>query len=545
MSKRNWVGIGLAMIMLANSVVVSQDGGKDVSSGKLKVNAQTGSYYDTVEDGSVVDGYYIQKVENWQQLVNLSSNTEKMERKEHPVKYVLKPGRYSGTSTLNLWGNSYLYAEDVYVLQPKGDKRNLIRLGEKNVDYDEGDTGYAYKNITIKGITLDENNNSNTVVKLGHAEQVLLDGVTIQNVKNAHMIETAGIKNLTINQCTFKNQILEKNAAVNTYEAVQLDVLFSKHLNSYRSEDLPIRNVKVTKCTFKNVVRGIGSHTAIYNKPINGVEISNSKFKNCKSCAIQLFNATNVEIYDNQIEGVPRGVVVQGQVYGKNDVFLSSSFSEEGNTVATGKESYEKPAKDMGIVIKNNHIELAGTDSYATYENSGIWLEGTDLKKASRFYDMVPAGNYYVSGVTIAGNTVEGHGNGIKLVNVRNAVVSKNKCKMLGELGKKNYYGIAIKEKCREIIIKNNIINSYLNGIYVKDSKSNDISKNTVKNSKKYGIGVERGQVKILSSNKIEKSGSHGINIADKSNVKKLTGNKCSKVNGMEFRVDSTSKAEK
>ena len=152
---------------------------------------------------------------------------------------------------------------------------------------------YYYQNITIDGGIWNENGNSNTAIKICHTQNITLMNATLKNCSNSHLMEIAGNNGITIQNCNFADQALSTSAKPYTYEAIQLDILLESHLSGYLSEDLPLKNVKITGCSFKNVPRGIGSHTAILNNPVDTIEISNNTFTSLKSLAIQAMNYIN------------------------------------------------------------------------------------------------------------------------------------------------------------------------------------------------------------------------------------------------------------
>lgn len=491
-----------------------------------KVSAETVSYYDSVSDGETdQDGYYIVKASTVGELQTALAVANANATAEKPYKVVVKPSdsTYVIDTPIVLYGNTYLYARGATFKQRAGTENNMIRSGDS-----DNVIGYYYKNIVIDGGVWDENNNKNTLIKIAQAKTVTIKNATFKNVKQGHLMEVAGVNGLSISKCTFQNQVLSTNASVKPYEAIQVDILVNGHMRGYRYQDLANENITITDCTFDNVPRGVGSHTTVLNNPIKGLTISNNTFKNIKSCAIHVMNVINCTVSNNKIESAPRGIAILGAIYNDHDTYLAKTLSSQGNTTSSTPNTYKKPASDMKIIIENNNIKIAGKDPYATYERSGIWVNGCIAETAPKNSagEKLPKGDYYVSGVTIKGNKVQGNSHGIKLVNVRRSKVMNNNLSFNGSIGKTNYYGVVVKMKASNASISKNSIKKYLNGIYVQEAGADSITSNTIKSVKKYGISIERSTTSKISGNTMNAVPRNGIHIWDKSKVKKIVNNK-------------------
>jgi parallel beta-helix repeat protein len=302
-------------------------------------------------------------------------------------------------------------------------------------------------------------------------------------------MEVAGVNGFTISNCTFKDQELKSGIKTLTYESIQLDILAKKHIVATVYEELPSKNISITGCTFKNVPRGVGSHTTVLNDPIRDITIKNNTFSDIKSCAVQLLNVLDCEISGNKITSAPRGITVFSAVFNSQDTFLASTLAAQGGSSTNVSDKYQTPAKNMKIAIKNNSITIKGTDPYATYERCGIWINGQDAAKAYKNSsgDKIPRGNYYMSGVTISGNTVKGNGHGIKLIDTRNCNVKNNKLTFTGKISSINYYGITAKIDSKNITATNNTATGYLNNIYIVDSTAKSLSGNNLNRGAQYG----------------------------------------------------------
>ncbi len=441
-----------------------------------------------------------------------------------PYKVVVASGSYDLTASLHIYSNTLLYMEGVTLTQ-KG-SGNMIAVGDSNDTH----KGYYYKNITIEGGTLNGNNKSHTILKAAHVSNFTVKNCVLKKVKNAHLVEMAGVKNVTITNCTFKNQTLKSSASRLCYEAIQIDILQGTHFTGYRYEDLANKNIVIEGCTFKDVPRGVGSHTAVLNNSVNGVTIKNCSFKNCTSAAIQAENWINCTISGNTIENSPRGIVVYSlQTVG---TYLSSTIAKAGGVSSSTSVKYKTPASDQKIVIKDNVITVGGTDPYADYDKVGIIVNGLKLTKATGAKnkangDTLPKGNYYVSGVTVSNNEITTDSLGIRLVDTRNATVDGNTVTYTGAASSNTFYGIQLRESSSCKAISNNTVNDMYMGIYLNSSSTaTTIENNTIDGSLNNGIRVDdSAKATKIKGNTITESGSHGIFVQTKGKIKYIKNN--------------------
>ncbi len=451
-----------------------------------------------------------------------------------PYKVIVPKGTYTITSGLRVYSNTWLVLNGVTLIRNRG--INIVRAGDADPK-NSGVTGYnAYKNIIIEGGVLDgdyivdENDDGATIAKFSHGTNITCKNITFKNEDNGHIMEVASIDGLTILGCKFSNQKLTPGKF--GYEAIQLDINVQEHFPNYRSEDLPLKNVTVDNCTFTDCPRGVGSHTAINNAPMDTIKITNCTFTNMSSCAIQGLNWKNCTIKDNTIINATRGISVFSVQDNGGGVFNASFLANEGNTTPHVSDKYTAPG-DSNIVISNNilkNIAYVG-DKYVGTRCAGIQAIGYDLSKATPAHG-IAKGNYYLKGVTISDNTIEfsntlkANGDGIRLDDARNVVVSSNKitCNQKKSTSdNNNYYGIAVYGS-KNIDIKNNSVkNANSNGIHILNnsykntnnvSEINSISGNTIYNSGAHGISaIERSSIKEISNNTINKTVSNGIHI--------------------------------
>lgn len=511
--------------------------GAGVLIGSQGADAADTAYYDSVSDGQTdQDGYYIVKADSVSKIQDALKDAKENATASKPYKVVVKPGSYKISSAFSMYSNTYLYAQGAAFKQ-NASGQNMVRVGSA-----ESVLGYYYENIVIDGGEWDESNNSSTLAKFAQTKTVTVQNATFKNVKLGHLMEVAGVNGMTITNCQFMNQTIDKKSKY--YEAIQLDILVDKHFNGYRSQDLANKNITVTNCTFNNVPRGVGSHTAVLNNPIDGVTVTGNTFTNIKSCAVQFANVINCTVSNNKITSSPRGIAIFGAVAESHDVYLATTLSKEGKTSSSTSVKYVKPASNMNIVITNNNIMISGEDPYATYERCGVYLSGFDAKSVykSSSGDKMPKGNYYVSGALVQNNTVKGNSHGVKLVDVWNTKVLNNTLDFTGSIGKINFYGVNLTNATKSITISKNICNKHLNGIYAKDAGAGNITDNTIKDTKKYGISIERSSASTISGNTISNTKDNGIHISDKSKAKEISNNKITSAGNRGIYVGSSSK---
>lgn len=438
----------------------------------------------------------------------------------------VEPGEYDITKPLKIFSNTHLMLQKVTLKRSQASTSNMIRIGEYD-SKNSGAVGYgAYKNIIIQGGTFDGGGTQNTILKAAHATNFTIQSTNFKNVNNSHIMEIAGINGFAVKGCTFKNQHM--NSEKIGYEAIQLDILKEGHIYDCRSEALAMNNVRIENCVFDDCPRGIGTHTAIYNNPFNGILIKSNRFTNLGSAAIQGMNWKNVKIVGNSIENTPRGITLYSMMGNGDGTFLAGVLADEGGTKTDISESYREPYNG-NILIAENSINHCGAveDVYANYECEGISLVGARLdKKYDKNPDQsggLPKGEYFLEGVTVRNNFISVKGHGIRAKNVRNASFTDNVI------------------NCGE----NDFNKSIYQGIKVYDnSKINFIDGNNIYGSDNFGIDVEDAKVSVIRNNSIEKSGGFGICLWDESYSEEISDNYIKSSGSNAMSIQSKSQAD-
>lgn len=435
-----------------------------------------------------------------------------------PYTVVVPKGTYDMRYGLKIYSNTILDLRGVTMVREGVGAGNMLRVGAED-SISSGVTGYAYENIRIIGGTFDGNMGENTIIKAFHTKNFVMDGVTVINEKEGHMMEFAGVDGLTIRNCEFKDQYLTPGNY--GYEAIQLDVLQDFHVTNARSEDLPNTNVLIENCSFDNMPRAIGSHTAVHNRPHDNIVIRNNSFTNMGSIAVQGLNWTNVDIHSNYINNSPRGITVYAEPGGCT--YLPSTLAKEGGTSTHASDSYQTPGK-ANIKIYYNVLNNIGTkdDIYASYSSQGIAVLGEKLTAKSPVESSdksggLPAGDYYLDGVSIHDNIIDVRGNGIRLEDVRNASVTDNAiyCSKNTVHTNDNYYGIVARGNAScSTVSYNVIVNAEVNGIQLDGSNGGSVTNvrfNRIVGTGKYGIGIYDMNIDKIDDNDISSTKNIGL----------------------------------
>ena len=509
-------------------------------------------------------------------ISNALKEAEQNATEELPYIITVDPGSYTLSYALRVSSYTTLNLTGVTLTQTSSDQ-NMLRIGSY---FGVDERGYCYKDITLIGGTFDQQNNGTVAVKGAHAQNLTIEGMTVKNTHNAHLMEYAGVKGLTIRGCTLQNQTIDKSHLY--YEAIQLDILVPEHFINYTYEALPNSNILVEDCHFLNVPRGFGSHTAILNEPVNGVSIKGCTFQNCDSTAIQGLNWNNVEITGNTITGCTRAIALYCIMDKAKASFPVSYFSTidsvtSADTSTQSSKYVESRSTNSNIRIQNNTITVRGIDPYTTYRKVAISVQGDTLTSAVPQYSddksgNIPAGNYYLSGVSILNNTLQTEGDGIRAVNARKVKIDDNTVNTAVASGDTTaYYGIHLSTNASALTVSKNTVNKPVsNGIMVNSgSHGGTISGNEIVSPAKYGIDIEsatsdkidgntisspavigifaysKGAAGNITNNTITSPGKYGISLSEHSSAGSINGNRITDSPNAAILVTHNSSAER
>ena len=441
--------------------------------------------------------------------------------KDNAYRVVVDEGTYVLRKGLKIFSNTTLCLNGVTLRRDSSVYINMICTGEES-NADRGDTGYdANVNIRIEGGILDGGATANTMIKVAHARNFVMDGMKLHNLKNAHMMEVAGVDGFTVHNCSFWNQIMEIDEVGD--EVIQLDILKSKHIYGYRSEPLNMRNVLISGCYFEDCPRAVGSHTQIYNYPLDGIKIQNSTFKDIKNAAIHALGWKNCEITNNTFITMPRAI----EYYSLHDdsvgCYKASAIAAEGKTETTAPDNVGTPPV-VNMLIEGNCISNCGNikDIYSDDVPLAIGVFGTVMDKVYKTHadnsGGMPKGNYYVDTVSLVRNKISTAGHGIYLENVRNAEVLRNEIECIkSKYTKYETHGIMLKKSTAGNICYNSVDSSPYYGIDLVDTKAGRVNANNVTNTALDGIIIANGSSvsSPITGNYITKATKSGIYVKE------------------------------
>ncbi|MBQ8527240.1 MAG: right-handed parallel beta-helix repeat-containing protein [Lachnospiraceae bacterium] len=454
---------------------------------------------------------------------------------ENPITVKVPAGTYKIASNMHIYSNTTLDLQGVTLKADGSGSFNMIMsgtsgsyMGESNYNNSSLCAGYGgFKNITIKGGTfVGKKSNTGTIIRIAHATNVTLDGVTLSGGGCAHQIEVAAIDGFYVKNCTFKDFGESKTDDPDKQEALQLDIpCASDVFKNVYLDGTVMKNVEITGCTFSNVPRGVGSHTSLHGAYHTNIKINNNTFKNVTEEAIIGLNYNNCEIKNNKITDCGAGVLFQ--------YFKANTASVYTTTFDGAKKYSGEVLHDAKTVITGNNIQ---TKYYSTCDEiQGIKIYGYILSGSKKGGDgkKIEAGDYYISGVTVENNTIVTAGHGVHLTNAKDCTVNNNtitgKNYSSKDSNKDSYDGIFLSTGSNNVEVANNKIkNMARNGIFVQlDSRASTIKKNNIQGCGRSGINFysKSGTTGAITENTIKKCKGGGILVSTKSKTGDITKN--------------------
>ena len=460
----------------------------------------------------------------------------------HIITVNVPAGSYTQDIALHIYSNTTLNLTGVSIKCTADTPINMITTGtngaykgQNNYNTSSLCSGYnGFKNITINGGTfISIPSNDSTIVRLSHATNVHVNGITLKGGGCLHQMEVAAINGFYVTGCTFQDN--GKATDINNHEnqeALQLDIPCREFVFPNIYEDgTPMKNVEITGCTFKNVARGLGSHTMLIGAYHENIKINNNTFDNVlEECIIGL-NYYNCEIKNNTIKNCGGGILVQNYKAAANTINTS---------ILDGKNKYKASFRyKLNTVISGNNISLRYSPSCITPE--GIKVSGYKQESGKKGGDgfILPAGNYYISGITVSDNTIYTSGHGIHFLDAHgcsaydNTIIGQNFSSK--DPSKNDHDGILVEMDSKNIVINNNHISGMTrNGILVQKSSSvKGISKNIFSKCGGRGIQIyDKSQcTEGISDNQIKSCKRGGIFISNNCTSGNITGNKISSYN--------------
>lgn len=457
-----------------------------------------------------------------------------------PVTVKVPAGSYVLGDNLHIYSNTILDVTDV-TLTCTSSKNMLISgtngsyQGQANYNESVACSGYnGFKNIKILGGTwVGSSSNTSTIIRIAHATNVTLDGVTLTGGGCAHQIEVAAIDGFYVKNCVFKDFGKSVADDPDKQEALQLDIPCNSDVfKAVYQDGTVMKNVEITGCTFSNVPRGVGTHTSLNGAYHENIKINDNKFSEVTEEAIVGLNYYNCEIKNNEISNCGAGILFQ---YFKADTKSVYTTIFDGATTYSGSVRH-----DAKTTISSNKIITKYTATCD--EVQGIKVYGVNLKKSSKGADgkSVPVANYYISGVTVTDNTITTAGHGIHMVDARECPVSNNK--IVGknfsskDTNEGKYDGIFVATESKNVTVTNNKISGMSrNGIFVQEGAYiSQAVENTITDNKGTGINFykESGCTGEISNNVISKCAGGGIMVSTDSSTGNIVSNQITGISG-------------
>lgn len=474
-------------------------------------------------------------------------------KKRYTVK--IPSGNYKLSGITHILSNTTLSAYGATITcDPSAGNFNMLVSGTVSYVNSAKCSGYkGFENINILGGTwVGSSNNKKTQMRIFHASHVTVKDVTIKGGNNNHQLEVAAIDDFKVTGCTFRDM----TKASGKREALQLDL--AAHNTIYPEiiyDGTMMKNVVISGCKFINVSRGIGSHSLLQGAYIENIQILNNTFTNVDQECVTALNYYKATITGNVMTNCGSGVLFQ---YSKGDA--KTIFT----TIQDGKKKYKGTVRtDAASLISGNTIITKYNK--LSEGNFGIKLFGRKITKTETNpvdHGKVTPGDYYVAGITVAGNKIKTSGYGISLDDAKKCSLYNNVITGVGydkndPIAKaKKYNGIHLGKASVKNVIAGNVINNVQqNGIFLQDKSSaskisnntivnpgkngihmygkskvlKNIEKNTIKNAKQTAISIDNGSIVngSILSNLIRKSKLNGIYVLNKSRVGKgIKGNK-------------------
>lgn len=464
---------------------------------------------------------------------------------EKIYKIVLSEGTYPLDKTLNIYSNTYLEMEGTTLVRNYSQKACMLKAGMKG-EVNQGYEGYG--NITIHGGSFDGWDNESepclsNLMRLGHGRNILIDDVVFTDNHNSHYIELGACKDVTIQNCTFKDQYFaydpEKDKETSASEVIQIDALEGNSFPLYDEYDgTACRDITVKNCTFDNVSRGIGSHAVIMGDTgyYYGINIIDNTFTNISDYPIVSLCWIDCNITGNTINNSEKGILIRSI---RNDCqrMYDGDFSE--------------PVKNFNTVISNNNISsqnccirLYGTELLENYS----W-ETDDGSKGT-----TPAGDYAICGITVIDNTLESEVYPIRCLHTVNSLIENNNIESTAgnttsvgiSLLNDSYNntlknntivsagvnaakaGILISGSCPQNTIESNKISgSFLKGVFLySGADSSVVTNNTISDSTEVGIYAYSCRNALITNNTIKPKTGYGVYVKKESTATDISSNK-------------------
>lgn len=258
----------------------------------------------------------------------------------------LKKGKYVITNTLYVPSNVKIVLKDgakivkgndtgSVKLSPSGSIFQLIAPAKASVN--NAAAGYkGESNISIIGegsAIIDLNYIKDaTAIVLGHNSNIVIKGITFQNMYGGNMIRMAASKDVTIKENVFKNH---KTSEYNNRPAIGIEIPDTKtNTFSYawsKTDKTVNQNITIEKNTFTNLEAAIGTLKYTQDKYNKNIKIKNNIITDIKYQGIRIINWENFNIEKNTFSNIQgsdqslRAIMLHGA---KNPTIKENTFTK-------------------------------------------------------------------------------------------------------------------------------------------------------------------------------------------------------------------------
>ena len=237
-------------------------------------------------------------------------------------------------------------------------------------------------NFGIKGGVIDNQGSNRTIMLFACANNVTLENVIVKDIKNDHMLQLAGCKNVNIKNCMFVG--FEYGGSF-TREVIQIEgtqppafgTADSAPQRFEEGEFILDENITIENCYFGKSDElpaphiAIGHHGYLHQANCVGLTIKNNVFEDCSYSSIRLPHMQNVEIFGNRFTANASSNKLCEDKDGATPNFIEL-FNYDLDL------KYE--SKTGAVVTRRFKFELATTKNVDIFDNEFIVGEGSDKR---------------------------------------------------------------------------------------------------------------------------------------------------------------------
>ncbi|MBO5415893.1 MAG: hypothetical protein J6A83_04620 [Clostridia bacterium] len=211
-------------------------------------------------------------------------------------------------------------------------------------------------------------------------ENILFENVIFKDSYNAHVMQLAGMKNLTIRNCMFAGYVNRAQvkgditSALMTRESIQLEYTHSGAMppSTFEAGEFNYcENIRITGCYFGDSDEAgyhstpIGQHGQMGRANVTGLEVTDCVFDNPYYCAFRAPNYCGVTIKNNKfisdIAGYENGYFIQFFMTDSNGSYFGKSSTGAGTTI-TAATAYEHDGLH-NILVSDNDFLISGSSN--------------------------------------------------------------------------------------------------------------------------------------------------------------------------------------